>query len=98
MALDPDYSDVPRDDEGNPVLFILPTGLREQYEERMTACEEGWRATEDPRFVSNAVAWVRIYRQTIPAWLDEAVRVLAEGRRTLRHGACQGSACPRTKI
>jgi hypothetical protein len=73
---------IPLDAEGNPVFLILSAVDQKRYDRYMKSCEAGWRATRDPWFFSEAQTLTRIYRQTLPAWLDEAAWLLACNRRT----------------
>ena len=81
-----DYGDIPRDAKGDPVFLILPPGLRESYENWISSCLKSWRETGDPLAVAEAATVARLYRQTLPAWLDEAIWSLADRRRTKTHG------------
>jgi hypothetical protein len=83
--LGPEYEPIPRDAAGDPVFLILPPEVRESYDRKISTCEAGWRETGDPLFVAEAITLVTIHRQTIPAWLDEAVYAVATSQRTKAH-------------
>jgi hypothetical protein len=78
---------IPRDADGFPVYFILPAERQAQYDERMAACEAGWRDTRDPAFVGEATFWGYAYRQPAPSWLSDAVMMLAIEWRGQAHAA-----------
>jgi hypothetical protein len=82
---EPDYGDVPRDAAGNPLYIILTGREREQYTRKLKDLEAGWRATSDPWVLAEAVTLTHFYRQTLPAWLDEAIWFLADGLRSKAH-------------
>jgi hypothetical protein len=82
-----DHPGIPRDAEGVPIFLILPPGLLASYDRNMAYCEDGWRATQDPAFVSAAQRWTSIYRQPPAAWLTDAVVSLLAGLRTKGHAA-----------
>jgi|KBSSwiStaDraftv2_1062776.scaffolds.fasta_scaffold1049917_1 hypothetical protein len=65
-------------------MFTLwaPSATRAKYDRWMKRCEDGWRETEDPGFVTEAIVHVMSFRQTIPAWLDDAVYAVCKNRRT----------------
>jgi hypothetical protein len=75
------HQHIPRDDKGNPVYLVLPDALRVQYEEQMRLCEAAWREGE-PLAVAEATTCAHLYRQPVPAWLEQAVVGLAMGRRS----------------
>jgi hypothetical protein len=76
---------IPRDADGNPVYLILPPKGRVQYERDMELCRAGWEATRDPYIAAEALSWAHLHRQPIPAWLHEAMWVVAAGRRGKAH-------------
>jgi hypothetical protein len=81
-AIEPGYERIPRDAAGNPVFLILSDNDRKWYDRWMKSCEAGWRDSKDPWAVSEAHTLTSICRQVSPAWLDEAVYLLACKRRT----------------
>jgi hypothetical protein len=81
-AIEPGYERIPRDAAGNPVFLILSDSDRKRYDRWMKSCEAGWRDSKDPWAVSEAHTLTFCYRQVSPAWLDEAVYLLACKRRT----------------
>lgn len=84
-TIEPSYERIPRDADGNPVFLILSDSDQKRYDRIMKSCEAGWRDTSDPWFFAEAQTTTRIYRQTLPDWLDEAAWLLACNRRTAKH-------------
>jgi hypothetical protein len=84
-AIEPVYGDVPRDAAGVPAFLILSGSERKWYDRVMRACEAGWREAEDPWAIAEAMTMTVLHRQVAPAWLDEAVWLLACERRTKKH-------------
>jgi hypothetical protein len=82
---DDDHRGIPRDANGDPVYVILPPKWRLQYEKDMEHCETAWRATSDPFIAAEALSWAHFHRQAVPAWLHEAMWVVAAGRRSKAH-------------
>jgi hypothetical protein len=83
--LEAQHRGIPRDADGNPVYLILPPKWQVQYEKDMELCRAGWQATRDPYIAAEAVSWVHLHRQPVPAWLHEALWVVAAGRRGKAH-------------
>jgi hypothetical protein len=81
-AADKSAPSIPLDAEGNPVFLILSAVDQKRYDRYMKSCEAGWRMTQDPWFISEAQTLTHIYRQPLLAWQKEAVRLLADDRRT----------------
>ena len=79
------HQNIPRDDRGNPIFLILPTGVGASYERRMESCRSAWETTHDPAAVSEAATYVFLHRQPIPRWLHDAIVQLAADRRTKTH-------------
>jgi hypothetical protein len=82
---EPSYGDVPRDAKGYPLYLILVGHELANFERKMKSLEAGWRETGDPLIVQEATTLIRIYRQTLPPWLDEAVFDLTNKIRTKAH-------------
>jgi hypothetical protein len=82
MDFGPEYEHIPRDAEGIPVFFILPPEVRANYDRKMSTCEAGWAATQDPLFAAEAITLTKNFRQVVPAWLDDGVYAVALKRRT----------------
>jgi hypothetical protein len=80
--VDEPASSIPLDAGGVPVFLILPAVDQKWYDRHMKSCEAGWQATQDPFAVAEAQTLTFICRQVLPAWLDEAVWLLACKRRT----------------
>ncbi|HEY1887783.1 MAG TPA: hypothetical protein VGG86_17330 [Roseiarcus sp.] len=81
-AIEPGYERIPRDAAGNPIFLILSDADQQRYDRWMESCEAGWRETQDPFAITEAHTLTTIYRQVPPAWLDEAVFLLACNGRT----------------
>jgi hypothetical protein len=77
---------IPRDANGDPIFFVLPPKLQEQFDERLALCEAAWREGE-PLAIAEAQTWTFIYRQPVKAWLEQAVVELAMSRRTKTQAA-----------
>jgi hypothetical protein len=73
----------PAHDERVPL--VLPPGVQASYDRKMQSCEAGWRETGDPWAVAEAHTLTVLHRQSPPAWLDDAVWILAVNRRTATH-------------
>jgi hypothetical protein len=82
---EPNYGDVPRDAKGDPLYLIFVGCELANFERKMKSLEAGWRETGDPLIVQEATTLIRIYRQTLPPWLDEAVFDLTNKIRTKAH-------------
>jgi hypothetical protein len=80
-----DHENIPKDENGVPVFFILPPSIRAKYERRLSGFERAWNATKDPAFFRQAFALSHLHRQPTPRWLYEAGDAIAAGRRTRRH-------------
>jgi hypothetical protein len=72
-----DYTGIPLNSDGTPTIFLLPSGTRAYYEERLASFEKAWNATKDPAYYRQANKWTRIFRQPQPDWLAEAGDMLA---------------------
>jgi hypothetical protein len=77
--------EIPRDAAGDPIFLILRDGVRASYDRKLAACEAGWRDTQDPLAVSEAMIYVHSHRQPPPRWLTEAVAMLADDHRGRAH-------------
>jgi hypothetical protein len=77
-----DHHGIPRDADGAPIFLILPPGVLRSYQRKMRPCERGWRERQDPAAVAQAIVHVFLFRQVLPAWLADAVQVLAYSKRT----------------
>ena len=83
-----------KDADGNPIFLILLDGVRASYERRMAACEEAWPATGDPLVVSEALTWVFLHKQPVPAWLHDAVVKLADKSKRAKRAKSHAEAPP----
>jgi hypothetical protein len=77
---------IPKDPNGDPIFFVLPTEMQKQFDERLATCEAAWREGE-PLAIAEAVTWTLHYRQPLKAWLEQAVFELAMDRRTKSQAA-----------
>jgi hypothetical protein len=84
-GLPPEYRLIPKRADGSPIFLILPPRMQASYDRKMRRCEEGWRATGDPRAISEAYWLTFCYRQVPSYWLGEAVEALVEERRGKGH-------------
>lgn len=71
---------IPRDTNGDPIFLILPEGVRMKYQAGMTACEMAWREGESLA-IAEAATLTHLYRQPMPAWLEQAIVELAMAQR-----------------
>jgi hypothetical protein len=79
------HENIPKDENGVPIFFILPPAERAYYEERLAGFEKAWHATRDPAFYRQANAWNYLHRQPPPRWLYDAGDEIAAERRTKQH-------------
>jgi hypothetical protein len=77
-----DHQGIPRDANDDPIFLILPPGVQESYDRKLSRCRAGWQATGDPAFVIEAQIQTHLHRQPPLLWLTEAVVALATKRRT----------------
>jgi hypothetical protein len=79
------HENIPKDENGVPIFFILPPDIRAKYERRLSGFERAWNATKDPAYFRQALAWNHLHRQPTSRWLYEAGDAIAAERRTRQH-------------
>jgi hypothetical protein len=74
-AEDDDHRGIPRDAAGDPVYLILPAKIQTKLDANLAACRLAWEQAHEPLAVSEAATLLRLHRQPLPKWLDEAIGI-----------------------